>query len=110
MISFLSLLILIAGLLPFFGDKFPIPNKGIGYSIVLIVLGILIVIFGIINNLLLGLEKFIIIIEGILVVCIGILPFLPNFLNFLPREGILYNGAVMLLGILGLIYGLIGMG
>lgn len=110
MISFLSAVIVFAGIIPFFGENFPIPNKGTGYSIVLIMLGIIIIVLSIINKLLMGLEKFVLIIQGLLLAGAAILPFFSDLLTFIPREGFLYAGIIILIGALGLIYGLLGMG
>ena len=92
-----------------FSEKFPIPHKGAGYSIVLIIGGGIIIALGFINQLLMGPERFFLVIEGALVIIAGMLGFVPKFLAFLPREGILFAGMVMLVGAAGLLYGLLGM-
>jgi hypothetical protein len=109
MISFLSLVIILAGVIHFF-DKFFLPTKGAGYSIVLLVLGIILLGSSFVNQLLLGLEKFFLVIQAILLIGIAILPFFTTFLTFLPREGFLYAGMVILVGAIGFIYGILGMG
>lgn len=110
MITFLSAIIVFLGIIPFLGENFPIPNKGYGYSIILVGLGILIIIASVINNLLMGFEKFVLILQGILIGGIALLPFLPTILIFLPREGPLYAVMIIIVGVLGLIYGVLGMG
>lgn len=110
MITFLSLLIIFAGIIPFFGDKSFIPNKGTGYSIVLIVLGILVIIFGIINQLLMGVEKIFIVLQGLLVIGAAVLRFIPALLPSIPRDGVIFDGIIILIGFIGFFYGVIGMG
>ena len=109
MITFLSALIVFLGIIPFFGS-FPIPNKGTGYSIVLIIFAVLVIAAALMNSLLMGLEKFFLLVEGVAVMIVAILPLLPGLLTFLPREGPLYAGIVIIVGAIGLIYGLLGMG
>ena len=110
MISFFSFLVVVAGVMHLLPETFPVPHKGLIYSIILMGLAVLMIIGAIINNLLMGFEKFVLIIEGILLLGIGALPFLSSILPFMPTEGIFYGAMVIVLGIAGLLYGLLGMG
>lgn len=110
MITFLSALIIFTGLMPLLGEEFFIPTAGIGYSIVLIILGAIILFAGAINTLLIGLEKFFLILQGILLVLVGLIKFFPAILPFLPNEGPLYAGTIIIIGGVGLAYGILGMG
>ncbi len=109
MISFLSILIIVAGALHFF-ENLPIPTKGTGYSIVLLVMGILILAASFMNQLLLGFERFFLVIQSAALIFVAILPFFGAILPFLPREGLSYSALVILIGIAGLAYGVTGMG
>ena len=109
MISFLSLIIMAAGVLHFF-DKFFIPSKGIGYSIVLIILGIVLLASAILNNMLMGFERFFIGVQAVLLIGIANVPFFPTLLTFLPREGPFYAAIVIIIGLIGFLYGILGMG
>jgi hypothetical protein len=110
MISFLSLFIIFAGLLPFIGDKIHLPAKGTAYAFILIGLSIAIMVLAIINNMLMGLEKFILFIQGALVLIMAVKSFLPTLLPFIPVEGALYGIIIILIGLAGFIYGVLGMG
>ena len=110
MVTFLSFIIMFVGLMPFFGEKFFVPNKGMGYAIVLIILGAIILFAGAVNTLLIGTEKFFLILQGILLAGAGLLTFYPDILTFIPKEGPIYAGIIILIGVLGLVYGLLGVG
>lgn len=111
MISIISIIIVLAGVLPFFGSISPIPTTGLGYSIFIICVGIAGMIYGILNNLLMGFEKFVVIIQGILVIFGGILPFISEFVSLpIPTSGPLYSGLIIVIGGIGLVYGFIAMG
>ena len=77
---------------------------------VLIITGIIVMLAAIMNSLLMGLEKFFLVMQGGLIIFIAVLQFFPSLLPFLPREGILYAGMVIAVGVIGILYGLLGMG
>ena len=110
MITILSALIIFFGIIPFFGEKFIIPNQGNGYAIVIAVLGVLLIVSAFMNNLLMGIEKFFLIIQALLLLGIALLRFFPAVLAFMPREGFLYPAMVIVVGAIGFIYGFVGMG
>ncbi len=107
--SFLSALIVFLGIIHFL-DTFPLPNKGAGYSIVLISFAILVIISSFLNNLLIGIEKFFLVIQGLAILGIATLPLLPNILTFMPREGPIYAGMIIIVGAIGIVYGFMGVG
>jgi hypothetical protein len=110
MITFFSILIIFAGLIPFFGDKFPIPNKGAAYSVVLLIFSVLMIVLSFVNRLLFGIERFVIIIQGLLLIGVSILPYFPALFTFIPRDGFLHSLVIIIIGAIGLVYGLMGMG
>ncbi len=115
MISVLGILIILAGILPLLGSFGIMPNSAItkapGYQFIIITVGILGLIYGLLNSLLFGFEKFVTISIAALTVLGGILPFLQNFLPvFIPLTGPLYSGLIIVIGIIGLIYGFIALG
>ena len=77
---------------------------------VLIIAGIIIMLAALMNSLLMGIEKFFMVSQGILLIGVALLQFIPSLLTFLPREGFLYAGMVIVIGAIGLLYGLMGMG
>ena len=109
MITIMSALTVFIGLIPFFGEKFFIPNSGTGYSVILIILGILLVVLGIINQMMMGFERFMIIAEGCIIAFIGVKYFLPAFLTFLPITLPLYALLVVIVGAAFFLYGIFGM-
>ena len=109
MVSFLSALIIFIGAIPFFGEGFIIPNTGMGYSLILIGVGILIIIAAIVNGLLMMLEKTFLIFQGLMLCFMGALALLPDFFPFIPTEGIVYSVIIIAIGLAGLVFGFVGM-
>lgn len=109
MISLLSILVIFIGAIPFI-PNFPIPKQGPSYSIILIAAGIFLILIAIINQLLVGLEKFMLFIMGAALIFLAGLALLPNLFPVLPHQGFLYSGMIILVGVIGLVYGIIGMG
>ena len=115
MITVLGILIILAGILPFLGNLGIIPStipvEKPGYQFIIITIGILGLIYGFFNSLLFGFEKFVTISIALLTILGGILPFLQNFLPaFIPVTGPIYSGLIIVIGIIGLIYGFIALG
>ena len=115
MITFLGILIILAGLLPLLGSIGIMPNSAItkapGYQFVIITIGIIALIYGAFNSLLFGFEKFATISIALLTLLGGIIPFLQNFLPALiPTSGPLYSIIIIVIGIIGLIYGFVALG
>ncbi len=115
MISVLGILIVLAGVLPFLANfgilpSF-IPATQPGYQFIIIAIGILGLIYGFFNSYLFGAEKMITISIALLTVLGGILPFIQNFLPaIIPTSGPLYSGVIVVIGVIGMIYGFIALG
>ena len=115
MITVLGILIILAGLLPLLGSTGIMPNSAItkapGYQFVIITIGIIGLIYGAFNSLLFGFEKFATIAIALLTILGGVIPFLQNFMPALiPTSGPLYSVIIIIIGIIGLIYGFIALG
>lgn len=117
MITIISILIILAGVLPFLGEgglgvlPASIPTTGLGYSVVIVCVGVFGFIYGIVSKLLMGPEKLVAIIEALLTIMGGILPFTSQFISIpLPTSGPLYSGLIILIGAVGLVYGIIAIG
>jgi len=115
MITVLGVLIILAGVLPFLSNfgilPSSIPIEKPGYQFIIIAVGILGLLYGVLNSMLFGFEKFVTIAIGILTILGGILPFIQNYLPaIIPTTGPLYSGIIIVIGIIGLIYGFIALG
>jgi len=115
MITIIGVLIILAGVLPFISNfgLLPgfIPVENPGYQFIIIAVGIIGLLYGFFNNMLIGTEKFVTIALALLTVLGGILPFLQNFIPaIIPTSGPLYSGAIILIGVVGMIYGFMAMG
>jgi hypothetical protein len=117
MITIISILIILAGVLPFLGENglgilpTSIPTSGIGYSILVICIGIFGLIYAFVNRLLMGPERFVAIVEALLTIMGGIFPFTSEFISLpLPTSGPLYSALIILIGAIGLVYGIIAIG
>lgn len=115
MITVLGILIILAGLLPLLGSIGIMPNSAItkapGYQFVIITIGIIALIYGAFNSLLFGFEKFATIAIALLTILGGIIPFLQSFVSpIIPTTGPLYSIIIIIIGIIGLIYGFIALG
>lgn len=106
---FISILIILAGVLPFLSETGIIPQTvtiAPGYSFVIIAVGFVSLIYGVMSKMIFGTEKLILILIGLITVLGGILPFLNNFVAIpLPTSGPIYSGLIILIGILAFIYG-----
>jgi hypothetical protein len=115
MITVLGILIILAGILPFLGNlgiiPASIPIERPGYQFIIIAIGILGLLYGFFNSLLFGFEKLVTISIAVLTILGGIIPFLQNYLPaVIPTTGPLYSGVIIVIGIIGLIYGFIALG
>ena len=115
MITLLGILIILAGVLPFLNNfgilpSF-IPTSKPGYQFIIIAIGVAGLLYGFLNPMIFSTEKFIVISLALLTVLGGILPFIQNFLPaVIPTSGILYSGLIIVIGIIGIIYGFIALG
>ena len=112
MLIFLSILIILAGILPVFGqdglDILPpyIPTEAPGYSLIIATMGLIAMIYGVMNRMLIGIEKFIVLVIGLITILGGLLPYIQFFIPInLPTSGPIYSGIIILIGIITFIYG-----
>ncbi len=113
MITVLGILIALAGILPMLSNFLPsfIPTASPGYQFLIIAIGILGLLYGVMNSMLFGTEKFVTIAIGLLTILGGILPFIQNFVPaIIPTSGILNSGLIIIIGIVGIIYGFVALG
>ncbi|MBT4540130.1 hypothetical protein HOC35_01325 [Candidatus Woesearchaeota archaeon] len=108
-ITLIGMITILAGILPFVGNFIGIPSsviEGIGYSILIMVIGIIGLLYGFMSMALIGVSKFMMICLGLLTVLGGIVPLIINFIPVnIPTSGPIYSGVIILIGIAGLAYG-----
>ena len=115
MVTILGVLIALAGILPlislFVSLPSFIPTTNPGYQFLIIAIGILGLLYAAFNSMLFGTEKNVTIALALLTLLGGILPFLQNFIPaIIPTSGFLYSGMIILIGIVGIIYGFMEIG
>ena len=115
MITVLGILIILAGILPLLSNlgllPAAIPAEKPGYQFIIITVGIIGLLYGIFNSMLFGTEKYVTIAIALLTIFGGILPFIQNFVPaIIPTSGLLYSGMIIVIGIIGMIYGFIALG
>ena len=108
-ITLIGLITILAGILPFVGSLAGLPMgliSGIGYSLIISVIGILGLLYGFTSMSLIGATKFVMVCLGLLTLLGGIVPFISSFLpEVVPTTGPLYSGAIILIGVIGFAYG-----
>ena len=113
MITILGTIILLAGILPLASNFLPsfIPTTSPGYQFLIIAIGILGLLYAAFNSMLFGTEKFVTMALAALTILGGILPFIQNFVQIgLPTTGIFYSGMIIVIGVVGIIYGFMALG
>lgn len=115
MITILGVLIILAGILPFLSNigilPAAIPVQKPGYQFIIIAVGIIGLLYGVMNSMLFGTEKFVTIAIALLTILGGILPFIQNFVPAaIPTSGPVYSIIIIIIGIIGMIYGFIALG
>ena len=115
MITVLGILITLAGILPFLSNvgilPAAIPVQKPGYQFIIVAVGIIGLLYGAMNSMLFGTEKFVTIAIGLLTILGGILPFIQNFVPAaIPTSGPVYSIIIIVIGIVGIIYGFIALG
>lgn len=117
MVTILSVLIILAGLLPFLGEdglnvlSANMPTSGTGYSVIVILIGAVGLVYGFTNKMVVGTEKFVTIAIALLTILGGILPFIAeSFSLALPTSGPGYSGLIIMIGAIGMVYGFISLG
>lgn len=106
---FLSSLIVLAGVLPFLSGFDIVPEVLTTtpfYYFIVIAVGFLSLIYGVLNKMIFGTEKLVMISVGLITLLGGVLPFLKGVIALnIPTTGVLYSGVIILIGVLGFIYG-----
>jgi len=117
MVTVLSILIILAGLLPFFGEDglgiLPgsIPTAGTGYSVLIVLIGAGGLAYGFANKMVMGMEKMVTLSLALLTILGGVLPFLADSFSLpIPTSGLAYSGLILLIGAGGLVYGFMSLG
>ena len=115
MIVILGILIILAGVLPFLSNfgilPSSIPVQKPGYQFIIVAVGIIGLLYGAMNSMLFGTEKFVTIAIGLLTILGGILPFIQNFVPAaIPTSGPVYSIIIIVIGIVGIIYGFVALG
>lgn len=110
-VVFIGLLTILAGILPFassFVDGMPaFVAEGIGYSVLIIIIGALGLAYGFLSMTVMGAQKAMIIFLGLLTLFGGVVPLISNMLpDVLPTTGPLYSAIIIIIGVIGLTYGL----
>ena len=109
-ITLLGLITVLAGVLPFIGNFVNLPAAvigGVGYSLLISVIGILGMLYGFISISLIGETKFVMISLGLITLLGGIIPFVSNLIPpGIPTSGPIYSGVIILIGVIGFFYGL----
>lgn len=115
MIIILGVLIVLAGILPFLRSMgiLPeaIPTAGVNYSILITVVGIIGLVYGLINKMIMGGERIVVIIIAALTILGGILPFIASVIpNSIPTSGPFYSLIIIVIGAVGIAYGVMALG
>ena len=115
MITVLGILIILAGILPFLSNMgilpAAIPVEKPGYQFIIVAVGILGLLYGVMKSMLFGTEKFVTIAIALLTILGGILPFIQNFVPaIIPTSGPVYSIIIIVIGIIGMIYGFVALG
>src|SRR3989338_7366026 len=115
MITILGVIIILAGILPFLSHlgilPAAIPIEKPGYQFIIVAVGIIGLLYGVMNSMLFGTEKFVTIAIALLTILGGILPFIQNFVPAaIPTSGPVYSITIVVIGIIGMIYGFIALG
>lgn len=109
-ITLIGLITILAGILPFVGSLVGIPQimiAGLGYSILISIIGALGLLYGFTSMALIGSTKFVMVCLGLLTVLGGIIPLLSSVLPIgIPTTGPLYSGIIIVIGLVGFFYGL----
>jgi len=109
-ITLIGLITILAGILPFIASLFGLPLEiatGIGYSIIIIVIGFIGLLYGFMSMALIGATKFVMVCLGLITLLGGVIPLVAGFLpETIPTTGPIYSGLIIIIGILGFVYGL----
>ncbi len=108
-ITLIGLITILAGILPFVGSFVGLPSgiiEGIGYSVLIILIGGIGLLYGFMSMSLIGSTKFMMVCLSLLTVLGGVVPLIGNFLpTSIPTSGPIYSGIIAVIGIAGFAYG-----
>ena len=115
MITVIGILITLAGILPFLKSfgllPEAVPTVGAKYSILVIVVGAVGLVYGIINKMIMGIERVATIVIAALTILGGILPLIGSLVpSFIPTSGPFYSLIIIIIGVIGIIYGMMALG
>lgn len=111
----IGILIVLAGALPFLSSvnvlSEAVPTSGAVYSLIIIAIGTLGFIYAIMNVTMMGFSKFVTICLALMTILGGIVPFIASFMPaFIPTTYPIYNLMIVLIGLIGIVYGMVSIG
>ena len=110
-ITFIGLLTMLAGVVPMLDHyeiiSSPIPVSGWGYASIIIIIGVIDLLYSFLAHVdLIGFQHVVTGVIAGLTILGGVLPFMSNFLpEIIPTAGPFYYGIIIIIGLLGFIYG-----
>jgi len=106
-------MIVLAGALPFLssiGVK-TVPTEGPIYSFIIIAIGAGALIYAFMNVTMMGFSKFVTASIALMTIMGGLIPFIASFLpSTIPTVFPIYNLMIVLIGAIGIVYGMISVG
>lgn len=111
MISFIGVLTILAGVLPFLSSFGLMPTKftsGVLYAGIIILVGIIGLVYGLFNPgmSLFGAQRFMVVLIGLLTLLGGVLPLIKDLIKLsIPTTGPIYSGIIILIGLAAMMYG-----
>ncbi len=111
----IGVLIVLAGAIPFLASVNIIPEtvpvSGPVYSAIIIAVGLIGFIYAVVNVTMMGFSKFVTICLAFMTVLGGIVPFVTSFIpKYIPTVYPAYNLMIILIGGIGIVYGIISIG
>ncbi|MBU0614958.1 MAG: hypothetical protein KJ601_02600 [Nanoarchaeota archaeon] len=111
----IGVLIVLAGIIPLLGYSgvLPkaIPYQGTGYSIIVVSIGVLALVYAGLNITMMGFAKIVAILIAVMAILGGVLPLATKYLpKFIPTSGPLYAGLIIVIGGIGIVYGMLSIG
>jgi len=106
-------MIVLAGALPFLTSVgvSTVPTDGPVYSFIIIAIGVTGLIYAFMNVTMMGFSKFVTASIALMTILGGLIPFITSFLpSTIPTVFPIYNLMIILVGAIGIVYGLISVG
>ena len=112
---FVGVLIVLAGIIPLLGfaGVLPkaIPYEGTGYSVIVVSIGVLALVYAFLNITMMGFAKLVAVLIALKTVLGGVLPLAAKYLPpGIPTTGPLYAGLIIVIGGIGIVYGVLSIG